>query len=65
MSASATDGSIGIQQIMPRSGTAWDNQNPTPPPQDNAAPENNPPPPPSSDHGAKPDGVGQVVDKFV
>lgn len=64
MSASAADGSIGVQQIMPRSGTAWDNQNPTPPSQDNAAPENNPPPPPP-DRGAKSDGVGQFVDKLV
>jgi hypothetical protein len=63
MSASGNDGSIGVQQILPRSGTAWDNQNPTPPSQDNSAPENNPPPPP--ERGAKPDGVGQIVDRLV
>jgi hypothetical protein len=62
MSASASDGSIGIQQIMPRSGTAWDNQNPTPPSQDNSAPENKPPPP---DRGPTASGVGQIVDKLV
>jgi len=63
MSASATDGSIGIQQIMPRSGTAWADQNPVPPPQDHPAADDTAPPPP--DRGPKPDGAGQVVDKLV
>jgi hypothetical protein len=64
MSTSAADGSIGIQQILPRSGTAWDYQNPVPPPQDNAAADNHATPPPP-DRGPTPDGVGQIVDKLV
>ena len=62
MSASATDGSIGIQQILPRSGTAWDYQNPVPVQPDNSTADDKPPQP---DRGPKPDGVGQVVDKLV
>jgi hypothetical protein len=61
--SSATDGSIGIQQILPRSGTAWDNQNPAPPVQpDKSAADDSAPPP---DRAAKPDSVGKVVDKLV
>jgi hypothetical protein len=63
MSIAMSDGSIGIQQILPRTGTAWENQNPVPPPQDNSSTETASPPPP--DRGPTPDGVGQVVDKLV
>ncbi len=63
--STSTDGSIGIQQILPRSGTAWADQNPAPPVQpDNSAAESAPPPPPP-DRGPTQSGVGQVVDKLV
>ena len=62
MSASATDGSIGIQQILPRSGTAWDYQDAVPVQPNNSTPEDKPPQP---DRAPTPEGVGQVVDKLV
>jgi hypothetical protein len=65
MSNAMSDGSIGIQQILPRTGTAWENQNPVPPSQDNAAADSHAAPAPPPDRGPTPDGVGQVVDKLV
>lgn len=63
MSTSATDGSIGIQQIMPRSGTAWDYQDPVPVQQNNSPPPEDKPQQP--DRAPASQGVGQVVDKLV
>jgi hypothetical protein len=54
--------SIGVQQILPRSGTAWQSQNPTPVQPDSSASEEAAPPP---DRGPTAEGVGQVVDKLV
>jgi hypothetical protein len=65
MSNAMSDGSIGIQQILPRTGTAWENQNPVPPPQDNAAADSHAAPAPPPDRGPTPDGVGQIIDKLV
>jgi len=54
--------SIGVQQILPRTGTAWQSQNPTPVEQDDPASSDAPPPP---DRGPVPDGVGKIVDRLV
>jgi hypothetical protein len=55
--------SIGVQQILPRTGTSWQPQNPTPVQSDSSAGEEAAAPPP--DRGATAEGVGQVVDKLV
>jgi len=54
--------SIGVQQILPRTGTAWQPQNPTPVESNSSASEEAPPAP---DRGPTAEGVGQVVDKLV
>jgi hypothetical protein len=60
-SASASS-SIGVQQILPRTGTAWQSQNPTPVEVDRSAGDEAPPPP---DRGPTAEGVGKIVDKLV
>ena len=63
MDASASgNSSIGVQQILPRTGTAWQSQNPTPVEADRSASDEAPPPP---DRGPTADGVGKIVDKLV
>ena len=54
--------SIGVQQILPRTGTAWQPQNPTPV-ESNASPSEEAPPEP--DRAPTAEGVGKVVDKIV
>ncbi|MBX9830068.1 MAG: hypothetical protein K2Y27_34375 [Xanthobacteraceae bacterium] len=63
MESSRTSGSIGVQQILPRTGTSWQGQNPTPaePSQSAGAAET----PSGPDRGATPDGMGQLVDRIV
>jgi hypothetical protein len=61
---SKTNGSIGVQQILPRTGTSWQGQNPVPlQPStsggDDDAPQSEP------ERGATPDGMGKIVDKVV
>jgi hypothetical protein len=55
-------GGIGVQQILPRTGTAWENQNPVPAQPDNSAADDAQPAP---DRAPTPDGVGRIVDKLV
>ena len=63
MDSSAISGSsIGVQQILPRSGTAWQSQNPNPVEPDKSAGDeaaSTPTPAPTAE------GVGKVVDKTV
>ena len=54
--------SIGVQQILPRTGTAWQSQNPTPVQAESSASEEAAPPP---DRAPTAEGVGQIVDKLV
>jgi hypothetical protein len=54
--------SIGVQQILPRTGTAWQSQNPTPVETDRSASDEAPPPP---DRGPTAEGVGKIVDMLV
>ena len=63
MESSRTSGSIGVQQILPRTGTSWQGQHPTPEepsPSDGAAEAQSEP-----GRGATPDGMGLLVDKIV
>ena len=53
--------SIGVQQILPRTGTAWQSQNPTPAESGDSTSSDTPAP----DRGPVPDGVGKIVDKLV
>jgi hypothetical protein len=63
METSKSSGSIGVQQILPRTGTSWQGQNPTPvepsTSADAAAAASEP------DRGATPDGMGKIVDKII
>jgi len=61
MNPSGVSGGIGVQQILPRTGTAWENQNPVPAQPDNSTTDA----PPPSDRAPLPDGVGRIVDKLV
>ena len=63
MDSSKSTGSIGVQQILPRTGTSWQGQNPTPVPADNSADDQDGSS--QQDRGATPDGVGKIVDKVV
>ena len=54
--------SIGVQQILPRTGTSWQPQNPTPVQSESSVSEEAAPPP---DRAPTAEGVGQVVDKLV
>ncbi len=54
--------SIGVQQILPRTCTAWQSQIPTPVESEASSSEQAPPPP---DRGPVPEGVGKLVDKLV
>lgn len=56
-------GSIGVQRILPRTGTSWQGQNPTPVQIDNLPPDRGGSSDP--DRGATPDGLGKIVDKIV
>ena len=63
METSKSSGSIGVQQIIPRTGTSWQGQNPTPvepSTSGDAAPAASEP-----DRGTAPDGMGRIVDKVV
>ncbi len=62
MNSSGIGGGIGVQQILPRTGTAWENQNPVPPQPDNSVADDAQPAP---DRAPVADGVGKVVDKLV
>ena len=62
-SSAIASSSIGVQQILPRTGTAWQSQNPTPVESDNSGSSNDTPPPP--DRGPTAEGVGKIVDKLV
>ena len=63
MDSSAIGGSsIGVQQILPRTGTAWQSQNPTP--VESAKSAGDEPAPPSTPASTA-EGVGKVVDKTV
>jgi hypothetical protein len=53
--------SIGVQQILPRTGTAWQSQNPTLVEADRSASDEAPPP----DRAPTAEGVGRIVDKLV
>lgn len=63
METSKTSGSIGVQQILPRTGTSWQGQNPTPvePSDSGAAAATSSEP----DRGPTPDGMGHLVDRIV
>jgi hypothetical protein len=54
--------SIGVQQILPRTGTAWQSQNPTPVESNASSSEEAAPPP---DRAPTAEGVGKIVDKIV
>jgi hypothetical protein len=63
MDTSAIGGSsIGVQQIQPRTGTAWQTQNPNPVEPDNSANEHASPAPTPAPTA---EGVGKLVDKTV
>jgi hypothetical protein len=63
MDTSAIGGSsIGVQQIQPRTGTAWQTQNPNPVQPDKSAGDE---PAPPSTPAPTAEGVGKVVDKTV
>jgi hypothetical protein len=64
MESSRTSGSIGVQQILPRTGTSWQGQNPTPVQADNSAGDDKGGSS-EQDRGATPDGLGKIVDKIV
>lgn len=60
---SKANGSIGVQQILPRTGTSWQGQNPVPlQPSTSGGAEDAPSEP---ERSATPDGVGKIVDKVV
>jgi hypothetical protein len=63
MESSKTTGSIGVQQILPRTGTSWQGQHPTPVQADNSAGDRDGSS--EQDRGATPDGMGKIVDKIV
>ena len=63
METSKSTGSIGVQQILPRTGTSWQGQHPTPVQSDNSSGDQDGSS--EQDRGAKPDGMGKLVDKIV
>ena len=63
METSKTSGSIGVQQILPRTGTSWQGQNPTP--VQSETPSGDQDGSSQQDRGATPDGLGKIVDKVV
>jgi hypothetical protein len=60
---SKTNGSIGVQQILPRTGTSWQGQNPVPLQPGTSRGDDDAPSEP--ERGATPDGMGKIVDKIV
>ena len=60
MESSKTTGSIGVQQILPRTGTSWQGQSPTPVQTDNSAGDDAPSAPTPAPTA---EGVGKLVDK--
>ena len=64
MEPSKTSGSIGVQQILPRTATGWQGQSTVPfQPSQSAGDGNDAPSEP--ERGATPDGVGKIVDKIA
>jgi hypothetical protein len=63
METSKSSGSIGVQLIQPRTGTAWQVQNSTP--VQPANPDGGRGGASEPDRSATPDGVGGIVDKVV
>ena len=63
MESSKTTGSIGVQQILPRTGTSWQGQQPVPVQTDNSAGDQRGSS--EQERGATPDGMGKIVDKIV
>jgi hypothetical protein len=64
MDSSKTKGSIGVQQILPRTATGWQGQSPVPfQPGPSAGGGSDAPSEP--ERGATPDGVGKIVDKIA
>ena len=63
METSKTTGSIGVQQILPRTGTSWQGQSPTPVQTDMSSGDQDGSS--EQERGATPDGVGKLVDKIV
>jgi hypothetical protein len=52
-----------VQQILPRTGTSWQGQNPVPlQPSTSGGADDEPSEP---ERGATPDGMGKIVDKIV
>jgi hypothetical protein len=61
---SKTNGSIGVQQILPRTATGWQGQSPVPlQPGPSAGGGSDEPSEP--ERAATPDGVGKIVDKIA
>lgn len=54
--------SIGIQQIAPLTGTAWQNADPSP---DRSSGDTDNTPQPAADRAPPSPGTGQLVDKLV
>ena len=63
METSKTTGSIGVQQILPRTGTSWQGQQPTPVQTNNSSGDQDGSS--EQDRGATPEGLGKIVDKVV
>jgi hypothetical protein len=63
METSKSRGSIGVQQILPRTGTSWQGQHAAPVQTDNSAGDQDGSS--QQERGATPDGMGKLVDKIV
>jgi hypothetical protein len=59
-----TSGSIGVQQILPRTATGWHGQSPVPY-QPGPSADGGSDTPSEPERGATPDGVGKIVDKIA
>jgi hypothetical protein len=66
MEPSKTSGSIGVQQILPRTATGWQGQSPVPiQPTSQSSGDGGGDTPSEPERGATPDGVGKIVDKIA
>jgi hypothetical protein len=65
MESSKTNGSIGVQQILPRTATGWQGQSAVPLQPSPSTGGGGDDAPAEQERGGTPDGVGKIVDKIA